>query len=70
MTSSVTSALILSTLTTFGGAILVIVTAVIGIGVAYLIFTWGYQQILGIGHTDKPRFWKGERWGKSGSNNW
>jgi len=47
MTASATEALVTGTLTTFGGAVLVILTAVIGIGVAYLVFRFGWRKVKG-----------------------
>jgi len=47
MTASATEALITGALSTFGGAVLVIITAVLGIGVAYLIFRFGWRKVKG-----------------------
>jgi len=45
MTASTAETLVTGTLTTFGSSVLVILTAVIGIGVAYLIFRFGWYKI-------------------------
>jgi len=47
MTASSTEALVTSTLSDFGASVLVILTAVIGIGVAYLIFRFGWRKVKG-----------------------
>jgi len=47
MTASAAETLVTGTLTTFGGSVLVILTAVIGIGVAYLIFRFGWKKVKG-----------------------
>jgi len=47
MTASATQALVTSTLADFGGAVLVILTAVIGIGLAYLVFRFGWRKVKG-----------------------
>jgi len=47
MTASATQALVIGTLTDFGGAVLVILTAVIGIGLAYLVFRFGWRKVKG-----------------------
>lgn len=47
MTASATQALAIATLSTFGGAVLVILTAVIGVGVAYLVFRFGWRKVKG-----------------------
>lgn len=47
MSASSTEALVTATLTTFGGSVLVILTAVIGIGVAYLVFRFGWRRVKG-----------------------
>jgi len=47
MTASSTQALVISTLGDFGVAVLAILTAVIGIGVAYLIFRFGWRKVKG-----------------------
>jgi len=36
-----------STLSTFGGAVLVIITAVIAVGVAYLVYRFGWRKVKG-----------------------
>jgi len=69
---------ILNTLTTFSGKVLIIITAVIAVGLAYLIFSFGWQQIkhaldAGMGRSewgDRPRFFRGERVGKTGTGHW
>jgi len=47
MTASSTQALITSGLTDFGTSVLAILTAVIGVGVAYLIFRFGWRKVKG-----------------------
>jgi len=47
MTASATQALATGTLTTYGGAVLVIITAVIGVGVAYLVYRFGWRKVKG-----------------------
>jgi len=47
MTASATEALVLSNLGDFGTAVLSIITAVIGIGLAYLVFRFGWRKIKG-----------------------
>jgi uncharacterized membrane-anchored protein YhcB (DUF1043 family) len=47
MTASATEALVMTTLTTFGTSVLAIITAVIGIGVAYLVFRFGWRKVKG-----------------------
>ncbi len=47
MTASATETLVTGTLTTFGTSVLAILTAVIGIGVAYLIFRFGWRKVKG-----------------------
>lgn len=47
MTASATQAVITSTLSDFGASVLVILTAVIAIGVAYLVFRFGWRKIKG-----------------------
>jgi len=47
MTASGTLALSLSTLSTYGLAVLAIITAVIGIGVAYLVYKFGWRKVKG-----------------------
>jgi len=69
---------ILSTLSTFGEKVLIIITATVGIGLAYLVFSYGWQRIKfsmsvreGMSDADdRPNFWKGERMGKRGSGHW
>ena len=39
------SSLIISLVTTFGGAVLVIITATVGLGVAYLAFRFGWKKV-------------------------
>jgi len=39
--------LITDTLTDFGASVLVIITAVIGIGLAYLVFRFGWAKVKG-----------------------
>jgi hypothetical protein len=45
MNTTQTQSLIIDTLTTFGNSVLVILTAVIGIGVAYLVFRFGWRKV-------------------------
>jgi len=47
MTASATQALVLDTLSDFGVAVLAIIGAVIGIGLAYLIFKFGWRKVKG-----------------------
>jgi len=47
MTASATQALVTSTLTDYGTAVLAIITAVIGIGLAYLVFRFGWRKVKG-----------------------
>ena len=45
MTASAMTILIGSTLATFGVAVATIISAVIGVGVAYLVFTIGWKRL-------------------------
>ena len=47
MTASATEALVTSTLSSFGASVLVILTAVIGVGLAYLVFRFGWRKVRG-----------------------
>jgi len=47
MTASDTQTLITSAFTTFGGAVLVILGAVLTIGIAYLVFKFGWRKVKG-----------------------
>jgi len=47
MTASATQALVTGTLTDFGAAVLVIITATIGVGLAYLVFRFGWRKVKG-----------------------
>jgi len=47
MTSASTTALILSTVTDYGVALIAILGAVIGIGLAYLVFRFGWRKVKG-----------------------
>jgi len=47
MSASSTQALITASLADFGTSVLVILTAVIGIGVAYLVFRFGWGKVKG-----------------------
>jgi len=47
MTASATESLVTSTLSTFGASVLVIITATIGIGLAYLVFRFGWRKVKG-----------------------
>ena len=50
MTASATQTLITGALTDFGGALLVILGAVLTIGVAYLVFRVGWKKVKGSMH--------------------
>jgi hypothetical protein len=45
MTATATQGLITGALTDFGGAVLVILTAVLVIGVGYLVFRFGWSKV-------------------------
>lgn len=47
MNASSTQALITGAVTDVGAAALVILTAVIGLGVAYFVFRWGWRRVKG-----------------------
>lgn len=47
MTTSSATSLVTDTLSDYSGALLTILTAVIGIGVAYLIFRFGWRKVKG-----------------------
>jgi len=47
MTAASTSALVTSTLTDFGTEVALILTAVIAVGVAYLVFRFGWRKVKG-----------------------
>jgi len=47
MTASSTTALITDAFTDYGTAVLVILGAVIGIGLAYLVFKFGWRKVKG-----------------------
>jgi len=47
MTTASTTEIITGAFTTYGGAVLTILTAVIGIGLAYLVFKFGWRKIRG-----------------------
>jgi uncharacterized membrane-anchored protein YhcB (DUF1043 family) len=47
MNATATQTLVTDTLTTFGTSVLAILTAVIGIGVAYLVFRFGWRKVKG-----------------------
>lgn len=47
MNATATQALVTDALTDFSGSVLVILTAVIGIGVAYLVFKFGWRKVKG-----------------------
>jgi len=47
MTASAIQTLITDTLDDFGGAALVVLTAMIGIAVAYFLFKWGWRKVKG-----------------------
>jgi len=46
MTPSTMTSVVLTTLTTFGLSVLAILTAVIGVAVAYLVFKFGWQRVI------------------------
>jgi len=47
MTASATQALITGAFTDYGASVLVILGAVLGIGVAYLVFKFGWRKVRG-----------------------
>jgi len=47
MDAASTTALITGAATTFGGAAVTVLTAVIGIGVGLFVFRWGWRKIKG-----------------------
>jgi len=47
MDASSTQALVTNTLTDFGTSVLAIITAVIGVGLAYLVFRFGWRKVKG-----------------------
>jgi len=47
MTSVAMTSLVTDTLTSYGTALLAILGAVIGIGVAYLVFRFGWRKVKG-----------------------
>lgn len=47
MTTTAVQGVITGALTDFGGTVLIILTAVIGVGVAYLAFRFGWSKIKG-----------------------
>lgn len=47
MTAGAIQTLITDSLTSFGNAALVVLTAVIGIAVAYFLFKWGWRKVKG-----------------------
>lgn len=47
MTASATQAIVLSTLTDFGTSVVAIIGAVIGVGLAYLVFRFGWRKVKG-----------------------
>ena len=47
MSASSTTALITSSLTDFGTQVVTILTAVIAVGVAYLVFRFGWKKVKG-----------------------
>lgn len=70
--------LALGTLSSFGDQVLIVLTAVIGVAIAYFLFTWAWERIKGSvwerkglsSSDDRPYFWKGERYGKRGTGHW
>lgn len=47
MTATATQALVLDAVTDVGTAALAILTAVVGLGVAYFVFRWGFRKVKG-----------------------
>jgi hypothetical protein len=45
MTASATETLITGAVTTFGGSVLVIITATLAVGLAYLVFKFGWGRV-------------------------
>lgn len=50
MSTSTITTLITGSITDFGTAALTILTAVIAIGVAFLVFRWGWKKVKGSMH--------------------
>jgi len=50
MSTSTVTSLVTTSLSNFGTAALAVLTAVIGIGVAFLIFSWGWKKVKGSMH--------------------
>jgi high-affinity Fe2+/Pb2+ permease len=50
MDATAMTTLITGTLTTYGGALVTVLGAVIGIGVAYLVFRFGWKKVKGSTH--------------------
>jgi len=47
MTAAAMQSLVTTTLSSFGTSVLAIVTAVIGVGLAYLVFRFGWRKVKG-----------------------
>lgn len=47
MTLEAIGTLATTTLTAFGGQVLIVLTAVIGVALAYFLFKWGFRKIKG-----------------------
>jgi len=45
MTASSTSELIVDSISSFGGEAFVVLTAIIGIGIGFLVFYWGWRHV-------------------------
>ena len=50
MSASSTQALITDAITDFGGAALVVLGAIIGLAVGFLVFRWGWRKLRGAAH--------------------
>lgn len=50
MTASDTQTLVTGAITTFGTSALAVLTAIIGLAVAFLVFRWGWKKIRGVAH--------------------
>ena len=50
MSASAMGTLITDTITAYGAQLLIILTAVIGIGLAYLVFRFGWRKVKGSTH--------------------
>jgi len=47
MTAASTTAVVTSTLSSYGSAVLTIITATIAVGLAYLVFKFGWRKVKG-----------------------